>query len=241
MNDSLIPESKEARRGEVLTQWGLKLTKVYFILLIAFFPAASFLGLIKWEPIAINEIGDFLAGVFGPLSIFWIVLGFMQQGGELRLQVAELARSVEQQKELVAVSRETLDYEREMRLHREMARKLEIQPKFVISDAVDQSVRFLGSTTPSTFVITNVGHDAKQVDIAIRPHLFSPPMPQKNFWARGESVEYKALISRGMDELFIHMAYLDEDGVSHRTKFRALKNGFAFHFSEIGHSSGEKI
>ena len=36
------------------------------------------------ETMPLNEVGDFLAGVFGPLAILWLVLGFLQQGKELR-------------------------------------------------------------------------------------------------------------------------------------------------------------
>lgn len=60
-----------------------------------------------------NEFGGFLAGVFGPLGILWLILGFWQQGDELRnsvdalnLQSEELRNSVEQQKALVEVTRQ---------------------------------------------------------------------------------------------------------------------------------------
>jgi hypothetical protein len=60
----------------------------------------------------LNEVGDFLAGAFGPLAVLWLVLGYFQQGEELRqntealrLQAEELRRSVEQQRELVSTSR----------------------------------------------------------------------------------------------------------------------------------------
>lgn len=63
----------------------------------------------------LNEVGDFLAGAFGPLAILWLVLGFFQQGVELRqgtealkLQAQELRASVEQQSAMVDVSREQL-------------------------------------------------------------------------------------------------------------------------------------
>ncbi len=63
----------------------------------------------------LNNIGDFLAGAFGPLAILWLVLGFFQQGIELRqnsaalkLQAKELANSVEQQRQLVETSRDSL-------------------------------------------------------------------------------------------------------------------------------------
>ncbi|WP_425063717.1 hypothetical protein [Pyruvatibacter mobilis] len=43
-----------------------------------------------------NEFGDFLAGVAAPLAFLWLVLGFFQQGEELRLQVKEMSDSVKQ-------------------------------------------------------------------------------------------------------------------------------------------------
>ena len=60
----------------------------------------------------LNEIGDFLAGFFSPVAFLWLVVGYFQQGEELKLntralelQVNELKKSVEQQKELVEVTR----------------------------------------------------------------------------------------------------------------------------------------
>ncbi|MNI04598.1 hypothetical protein D3C73_575240 [compost metagenome] len=59
----------------------------------------------------LNELGDFLAGVFGPLAVLWLVLGYYQQGKELKIssqalvaQCEELANSVKQQKLAVELS-----------------------------------------------------------------------------------------------------------------------------------------
>lgn len=79
------------------------------------------IGVWRWSSILclseipLNELGDFFAGVFGPLAILWLVLGFFQQGIELKqntkalqLQADELKNSVEQQRLLVeATNRET--------------------------------------------------------------------------------------------------------------------------------------
>ena len=53
------------------------------------------------KPDELNEVGDFLAGVFAPLAFFWLVRGYYQQGEELRqntqalkMQSDELANSV---------------------------------------------------------------------------------------------------------------------------------------------------
>lgn len=66
--------------------------------------------------LSLNEVGDFLAGVFGPVAFLWLILGYLQQGRELKqsskalqLQAAELKNSVEQQAHLVAVGREQIE------------------------------------------------------------------------------------------------------------------------------------
>jgi hypothetical protein len=64
-----------------------------------------------------NEVGDFLAGVFGPLAFLWLVFGYYQQGEELkhsvealRLQAEELNESVQQQRLANEISRKTLEF-----------------------------------------------------------------------------------------------------------------------------------
>ena len=37
----------------------------------------------KFNKLELNEIGDFMAGVFAPLALLWVVLGYFQQGKEL--------------------------------------------------------------------------------------------------------------------------------------------------------------
>jgi len=70
------------------------------------------------HPEKLNEWGDFIAGFSAPLAFFWLVLGYMQQGEELKqstaalkLQAKELKNSVEQQTQLVAVTREQMQKE----------------------------------------------------------------------------------------------------------------------------------
>ena len=87
----------------------------------------------------LNSVGDFLAGSFGPIAFFWLILGFMQQGMELRIsakaleaQAKELRSSVEQQKELVAVSRSQYEAtENNIRLENDRIAS-SIEPKFVL-------------------------------------------------------------------------------------------------------------
>lgn len=105
-----------------LIGWGL--TLLYLAVL-------TYLGWGRWDSLQtmdLNAVGDFLAGAGGPLALLWLILGFYQQGEELKrstealnLQADELRHSVAQQQALVEVSREqvkaqteALEYEREL-------------------------------------------------------------------------------------------------------------------------------
>jgi hypothetical protein len=104
--------------GKFLAITGIVLTVVYAVftwwLIGDRFPTLRVMDL--------NEVGDFLAGAFGPLAILWLVLGFFQQGIELRqgtdalrLQAKELNNSVAQQCEMVAAQKASLkNYERSL-------------------------------------------------------------------------------------------------------------------------------
>ncbi|WP_024695368.1 hypothetical protein [Pseudomonas syringae] len=87
------------------------------------------------QTMSLNEVGDFLAGAFGPLAILWLVLGFFQQGIELRqgskalnLQAEELRNSVDAQRELVSVTREQVHAELERAAEAKATRAKQIQP-----------------------------------------------------------------------------------------------------------------
>ncbi|SFS39877.1 hypothetical protein SAMN04488040_0175 [Sulfitobacter marinus] len=128
------------KEQHILAKRGLAATWIYLIILIGGVPLLGTLGAIEIKPISLNELGDLLAGAFGPLAIFWIVLGFFQQGRELQnsvatleLQAKELANSVTQQKELVSVTRETLEQERQVLSLKENQRKKALQPTLQIS------------------------------------------------------------------------------------------------------------
>lgn len=108
---------------------GLLFSLVY-IIFIAWLVYPKLAGLRDQE---LNAIGDFLAGVFGPMALMWLILGFLQQREELKqntsallLQVQELASSVEQQKELVQVNREMIAIELEQS-------EKSIQPFFMLA------------------------------------------------------------------------------------------------------------
>ncbi|WP_153020691.1 hypothetical protein [Pseudomonas sp. BMS12] len=117
-----------------------------------------------------NEWGDFFAGVFAPLAFLWLILGYLQQGEELRLstntlalQAEELKNSVEQQRALVEVSKEQvaaerLVWERERIVQEDAARPrviLTCRPSFLTASggrSFSLSISNIGSTISSLVV-----------------------------------------------------------------------------------------
>lgn len=87
--------------------WGILLTFSYFIWITITVGSEYYLV----PTLKLNELGDFLAGVFGPVAFLWLVLGYMQQGEELRSssnalqkQAIELENSVRQQETIAKVA-----------------------------------------------------------------------------------------------------------------------------------------
>ncbi len=130
--------------SRTLSALGILITVAYLGLLLFVFGGRA-ADIYAMKP---NEIGDFLAGIFGPLAILWLILGFFQQGIELRqntralhhqeealqAQVSELQNSVQQQKELVDVAKRQLEEARNA-WSQEMQEKFDSQkPVFVLTD-----------------------------------------------------------------------------------------------------------
>ena len=112
-----------------------------------------------------NEWGDFLAGSFAPLAFLWLVLGYLQQGDELRLstdalllQAEELKNSAQQQRELVEVARLQVESEREALAFERRLREDLSEPKFSVLGG-GGTFRGDGQSTYN-ITITNTGHDA---------------------------------------------------------------------------------
>lgn len=94
-----------------------------------------------------NEWGDLLAGIFGPLTFLWLLIGFFQQGKSLRkqgeelqhsvdalnLQAKELAASVEQQREMVKIASATLSHEKQVFEQERKKQRFASHPIFELS------------------------------------------------------------------------------------------------------------
>lgn len=94
------------------TRIGLTLTAVWFLGVVA---------LVWWKrgdlaTMQLNTIGDFLAGAVSPVAFLWIIIGYFQQGEELRqntkaleLQYQELQNAVQEYRQMAEASKRQVD------------------------------------------------------------------------------------------------------------------------------------
>lgn len=92
--------------------FGIRITGWWLLLIVVF----AIFGDLTF-PQSLNELGDFLAGIFAPIAFFWLVLGYIQQAKQLeqntqalkqqeqalRLQIEEMRQSVRQQKGIIEI------------------------------------------------------------------------------------------------------------------------------------------
>lgn len=81
---------------------GMKITAAYLLIVVAVVVLLLWVGWIERRTLALNELGDFIAGSLGPLALIWLILSFVQQGEELGHSVEALERQAAQMAESVA-------------------------------------------------------------------------------------------------------------------------------------------
>lgn len=165
-----------ATKGRGLYFAGGILTFVYLVAVIAY-------CYFKWEAMGSmepNSLGDFLAGAFSPLAFAWLVLGFIQQGIELRqnsealnLQAQELRAAAEHAGAMVELQRKEFELRiQELEESQEKSQKRQeqlaikkIQPRFSFGVGFRQS----GDQRIVKFSLTNHGHECSNVKILMSP------------------------------------------------------------------------
>lgn len=192
-----------------------------------------YVGLVSWltirrwgdfQTLKPNEIGDFLAGAFGPLAILWLILGFFQQGIELRqnsealhLQAAELANSVGQQRELVKVARDQYESDREalqiqidsLKEEREKQRRLSL-PKFSIAAGGSHSVE-----SAHTVTFSNYGNTCTELKIHLMEEQYSFTPDFYPLVQMGTGITSKLTLPRipPFEKSFVKLSFLDSSGL----------------------------
>lgn len=199
---------------KVLATLGLVGSGVYVVVLVLLL--GDRLGTV--HNLALNEVGDFFAGLFGPLAIYWLILGFFQQGVELRqntraleLQAEELHNSVEQQKALVEVSREHFRAELDALQFERQRQRDALLPHFLFKGV---GGRHSGERSQFSSKIVNVGNTATSVALSCNRKMekFSPELVHT--WLKNAEYEvtWEYLDNVPKEDTSITINYVDAGG-----------------------------
>lgn len=179
-----------------------KLTWIGIAITVAYLIAATLLGWGQWDEFSAmkpNEVGYFLAGVVGPLALLWLILGYFQQGEELKqstralqLQAEELRNSVEQQQQLVAVSREQVDTQLKALEGEQERYRIANRPHMVLRKRMSVSN---GAVLDQSFDLQNLGADAFNVEMSMTPAWDGKLASKRSSLRRGDSLGFSLVIS----------------------------------------------
>lgn len=212
---------------------GGMITTVGYLAFIGWYWSGQWSLLLELKP---NEFGDFLAGVFAPLAFLWLVLGFIQQGVELRhsadalwLQGEELRNSVEQQKGLVSVTQEQLALEKSI-LH-EKQNELERSSQPILE------LLSIGQQWPSdgqaTFKFSISNHGPACTDVRIS-WLEDGVIVRAGALETGAFYHFQRVMHLASDEDFhLVISYIDSRSYRKSKKYSVIKKRTDFEFTEI--------
>lgn len=148
------------------------------------FGVAVYAGYRDWrlDQLSVEQFATLLSGAFAPLAFLWIVLGFRQQGDELRhsadalwLQGEELRNSVEQQKELVRAARDQIAMDQQALEEERVEQERRARPILRILPAGTTNLG--DNVLQHDFSLVNLGPDLRDmivsIDNKLHPHTYT--------------------------------------------------------------------
>ena len=172
----------------------------------------------RWDKVLamdLNLLGDTFAGFFAPLAFLWLVLGYLQQGDELRLstdalrlQAEELKNSVQQQKDLVQVTQRQVEASTAAFDQARSEAMRAAQPLFLFSS----QYRWVSSETELAvdLKISNEGASASNITFKLDPKPLLWQLGLLSSMARGFSSTYDCRFQKGGPNRFaLKIEYLD--------------------------------
>ncbi|MDD2135655.1 hypothetical protein [Pseudomonas kurunegalensis] len=203
-----------------MVEVGGAFTLVYLVGIIAL--TGDRIGTLGDMPL--NEVGDFLAGAFGPVAFLWLVLGFLQQGEELKqgteallLQATELKNSVEQQSIMAAAATQQIDAQQEVLELQRYERDRAVMANFAIY-TVSSASQHAGMQL-NRFRIASNGNRATDLSMTFEPPIPSPYIVTIAEVGAGNHVDYKFIFrpEKCPRKGAAQITYVDTEG-GHRTE-----------------------
>lgn len=228
----LNPPDPEHSPSKLLPVFGILITLLWLGALITYVVATWS----SFSRLAANELADFAGGAFAPLAFLWLVLGFFQQGKELRLngqalwlQGRELQYSVEQQRQLVEVTREQLNFENDvLKAQREdIARNS--QPVL----ALQPSGSFPGGNNTRMYGFSLVNRGRPCTDVVLHFFRETRSTRSRDLLGTGDRWDFNSEFPvTGVEQFEALVSYLDERLTRGEKKFQVSRNNAVFDISE---------
>ncbi|MEM8791855.1 MAG: hypothetical protein AAGE80_09555 [Pseudomonadota bacterium] len=166
-----------------------------------------------WE-LKLNEKGDFLAGVCGPVALIWLILGILMQGFELRNSITEIEKTSKANMLIAEVAQKEFDQLMKDRANEETKRKTQLQPRFILASEGGSG----GTPIRSKFGLTNTGEVATnikfqivsedKVDIALN-------IKERDSLLKNEKIQFALIETRPADSksiILLEISYDDLEG-----------------------------
>lgn len=189
----------------------------------------------------LNEVGDFLAGVFGPVAFLWLVFGFIQQGDELRqgtealkmqsvelkqstqalnIQAAELKKSVEQQSIMADAALQQIEAQKSALELQQKERERTLIANFSLTTTVSGSGSQPG-TSMNKVRMRNDGNTAFNVTLTFSPRFLNCGEVAIGQMNRQADIEFE--LTRGAafnpEEGTVQLSYEDVEGATRNESF----------------------
>jgi hypothetical protein len=176
---------------------------------------AAMVGFLIWKrqylgAMTLSEWGDFFSGVVAPVAFLWLILGYIQQGEEVRLntealklqqeelrhQVEETAALVEATQRQAAASAEQLTLEKQQVADALRREKEKIQPTFHFLSGSGQGntweMRFRNNGGPATALAIPAAPTGTSIHIHPNDHL---PSNSEGRIVTGNVTKYPVIIT----------------------------------------------
>ncbi|MBS3018549.1 hypothetical protein DJFAAGMI_01281 [Comamonas sp. PE63] len=212
---------------------GIFLTLLYLLVSCIF-------AITSWPSggLSLNEFGDMLGGAFGPIAFLWLVLGYLQQGEELKAngaaleaQARELNKSVEEQRAQAEAIKKQVEQDRAyyefLRLSAEKQQRELIQSQQPILTIDTKNSSISGSVLETTIILRNAGATCTFISAKIHTSIDIKTIEYNNIYLEtGKSIPILHLTFNNSEMTgTISIFYLDAMQRQGRINLRIARTG----------------
>lgn len=184
----------------------------------------------------LNELGDLLAGMVGPIGVIWLIMGFMQQSADLRLQQEALKKQSE-----------ALDLQiEELKESRKQAQRIEDLNRRSLEDSqrIERQSSRAFITCPGAgrisdileIQLVNSGAVATNVRVSYEDLPFEPEDKEWSLWPANSKMKIRLPRAKDIPEKFgIWFKYRDSKGHNDAELIR-LKKAYNGNYLEYEHA-----